>query len=96
MLHELSRVKKLFWWYFLCYLSVILIVTICTFCEIFSSKDPNQGSTVIDWIQIVVGLIRLIALDIPMLTVFIYELKQVRNLLKAEREQREQRENQEV
>ncbi len=61
-------------------IAVVTIIVLTTF-EIFYFVGNNEANITIDYILIGVGSIRIGFLDIPIICLFIYELREVKKLL---------------
>jgi len=59
---------------------VVMVIVLTTF-EIFYFVGNNEANITIDYILIGVGSIRIGLLDIPIVCLFIYELREVKKLL---------------
>ena len=67
--------------YYAVYSIVVVTVIVLTKFEIFYFVSNNEANVTIDYILIGVGSIRIDFLDIPIVCLFIYELREVKKLL---------------
>ncbi len=63
------------------YSIIVVMVIVLTIFEIFYFVGNNEANITIDYILIGVGSIRIGLLDIPIVCLFIYELREVKKLL---------------
>ena len=59
---------------------MVTVIVLTTF-EIFYFVGNNEANITIDYILLGVGSIRIVFLDLPIVYLFIYELREVKKLL---------------
>ena len=74
-------IKKRFKVFYAVYSILVVMVIVLTTFEIFYFVGNNEANITIDYILIGVGSIRIGLLDIPIVCLFIYELREVKKLL---------------